>query len=262
MSAQEAKKNSFEDTTINCSRFREISNEISKLAATVNIKITPFHDQELTHFCKLSTQDQRNVVNSVEIFLNVYKAVQAEGASLLDSVRVVWNALAHLGYRPTSDLFSHIRPGHIIEIHNNNAVQLFRNLVFFNYCSYSLEELYCFPLNELYSRDISVLMNLMGTAQKIFGGEIKTLVKMDLPSHIITEVRSKARLKIQDQIQFMGPLFSMVSNETAVITIERAELLDDSKGLTRSHLELSDELFIENIVEFKPHDSVKIYPSV
>jgi hypothetical protein len=213
------------DSTENhCSRFREIAGQITALAAAVDIRIVPYFSESLEHFSKLDSSDRQNILNSLEIYLNVYQAVYNEGASLLDSHRVIWNALAQLKYRPTSDLFTYVNSGNVIEIHDTNFVQVFRNLAFFRYCSYSLEELYCFKLQELYARDEIFENRLMSYIKQIFAG-IKTVIKTDL-KHTIRELASKERLEILDDAEYMAPLFSMDGGNhvVAFITIENAKI--------------------------------------
>lgn len=215
-------------------RFREIANEIANeiaaLAASVNIKITPYNHESLEHFSKLNDENRQAVLASIEVYLNVYKAVKAEGVSLLDSTRVIWNALTELGYRPTSDLFSYINSGNVIEIHNDRLVQVFRNLVFFDYCSYSLEELYSYEMPSLYSRDIAFETELMGYVGQIYDGEARTVIKLQLKPHMITELASKDKLQITDDMHFIAPLFSSKggSKPVATLTIESARI--ESRG--------------------------------
>ncbi len=213
-----------------CSLFREASNQIAELGASVNIKITPFHKKSLEHFSKLETEQKRAVLNSLLVYLNVYRAVQAEGSSLLDSVRVVWNALTLLGFRPTSDLFSFIQPGNVIEIHDKRLVQVFRNLIFFNFCSYSLEELYCYNLQQLYTRDLEFENGLMTYVHQIYGGHT-SVIKTDLKTHTITELLSTKKLKISDDIHYLAPLFSSSGGNDPVATlcIESARIESQAK---------------------------------
>ncbi len=241
----------------NGSKFRDLAIEISELAKSAMITIVPFNEHELIYFSTLEITKQIKILNSLEIFLNVYKAVQAEGSSLLDSVRVIWNALVQLGYRPPSDLFSFIKTGDVIEIHSHEFVQLFRNLNFFNYCSYSLEELYCVPVQELYSRDQQAMQNIINIAIPIFSGKVKDVVTIKFDPHIISESMSKARLKIKDQIKFMAPLFSTVDPSVAIISIETAEIVDDTIDIGLPDTSVADELVIENLVQLKPHFSAK-----
>lgn len=240
MNVAALQKNISDSTFDHCSQFKAIADEITKMADSVNIKIVPYYSDQLEHFVKLDSDIRKNILNSLQVYLNVYKAVQSEGSSLLDSVRVIWNALAQLGYRPASDLFSYINSGNIIEIHNNQLVQVFRNLTFFNYCSYSLEELYCYKMPELYTRDLTFEHDLMKYVQQIYSGEIKSIIKTELKPHTITELASRDRLHITDDIHYIAPLFDAKGGHQAVATlcIESARI-EDAPAHTTSQIEKS-----------------------
>ena len=251
MSASHLKVNSSEFSVNRTLKFRELSIQISELASSVGIRVIPFQDSELPHFVKLQSNAQDSVLHSLEVYLNVYKAVQSEGSSLLDSVRVLWNALAQLGLRPTSDLFSFVSVGNVIEIHGNNSVQMFRNLVFFNYCTYSLEELYCHTMPELYARDTAIEESLMKTAGQVFSGQIDHVIKMDLAPHIITEIASPGKLRIKDQIIYLAPLYSTTGNGIALISIENAEIFYDATEVQNSNKNVEAEFNQAMIIELK-----------
>lgn len=217
---------SAENSTENSNLFRQISLKVSKLGASVGIKIIPFHNPNLPSFSKLSLLQQKNVLKSLKTYLNIYESVAAEGSSILNSSRVVWNALLQLGYRPTSDLFAYIRDEHLIEIHDNNLVQIFRNLSFFNYCTYSLEDLYCNHLTDLYTRDEKLEKELIQIVTKIYSGQVDQVIDPQLQPHVIEEKASANKYAVFCHIQNMAPLFSNSESNGAAIatlTIEFAE---------------------------------------
>lgn len=212
----------------NSNLFRQISMKIANLGSTVGIKIVPFYNPSLIYFNRLNELDQKAVLAALTKYLNIYQAVVAEGASVLNSSRVVWNALLQLGYRPSSNLFSYITDDHLIEIHDQTYVQVFRNLNFFNYCSYSLEDLYCNHLTDLYERDVSVEQDLIRIATKIFSGQAKDVVDADLKPHIIQEKMSENKFAVYCDIEKMAPLYSSSESNAgakAILTIEKAEVI-------------------------------------
>lgn len=219
-------KFSAESSTENSNLFRQISMKIADLGASVDIKITPFHNPKLPHFTKLPLPQQKNVIASLRTYLNIYESVLAEGASILSSSRVVWNALLQLGYRPTSDLFSYIRDEHLIEIHDSSLIQIFRNIGFFNYCTYSLEDLYCNNLTDLYTRDEKLEKDLIGIVGKIYSGQVDRVIDPHLQPHVIQEKASMNKFAVFCHIQNMAPLYSNSEGNkapVATITIEIAE---------------------------------------
>jgi hypothetical protein len=233
--------------------FRKISSRIAALAATENVKIVPYDSPDLFHFSKLNGIERKKVINLVKVSCDVFDSVVVAGQSLFDSQKLLWNALLRLNFRPTSDLFSVLNDDHIIEIHDRNLVQVFRNVNFFRYCSYTLEELYCFSLSELYSRDLSVQQSLLEQVQKIFSPESNSVVAVSLRSHTISEILSKQKFQIEDQIHFMAPLFSNDFPRdcpSAVITIETATLVGEAKKPDKLDKPPNLDRGSDNIIQF------------
>ncbi len=213
-----------------CNLFRQLSTEIAALGESVQIKIIPFYDPALIHFSKLGAEQQDRILVAIRAYLEIYQATLAEGSSVLDSARVIWNTLVKLGYKPTSDIFSHIKNGNIIEIHDNHLVQIFRNINFFNFCSYSLEDLYCYQITDLYKRDFNLEKDLMMVVTKIYKGEVNKTIDPGLRTHFIDEKISLKKLKISAHIQLMSPLYSAATTNglpVATLAILSAELSTD-----------------------------------
>jgi len=212
----------------NSNQFRKIALEIADLGTSVGIKIVPFYHPSLIFFSKLDFARQGVILSALQTYLNIYKSVIAEGYSVLNSSRVVWNALLQLGYRPTSDLFSYIRDEHIIEIHDLNLVQVFRNLSFFNYCSYSLEELYCNQMTDLYTRDPELEKKLLQFAPLLYSGTVKNVIEPQLEPHIIEEKMSTGKLAIFCKVCGLAPLYASSGTHdgvAATMTIEQADIV-------------------------------------
>lgn len=220
--------NTFTNTSnANLELFRQLANTVVEIGKQANIPIVPYRDESLPHFSKLDQTAQSRVLTALKAYVDIYTATLAEGSSALDSLRVIWNALVQLGYKPTSDLFSFITSGSIIEIHDNTFVQIFRSINFFNLCTYSLEELYCHQITDLYERDLQLETQMMGIVSNIYSGEITNTILTGLKPHVIQEKMSEAKLRVMGHIKYLSPLYSsekLNHNPIATIAIENAEL--------------------------------------
>ena len=214
--------------------FRQLANEIAALGFKYGVTITPYQDENLIHFSKLSTELQVKVLKSLQIYLNIYNSTVAEGTSALNSARVIWNALAQLGYRPTSDVFSFFQDGNIIEIYDDSFVQVFRSINFFNLCSYSLEDLYCHQITELYERDLPFEKSLMEIVTRLYRGEIKSTILTGLQPHVIQEKKSHQKFRVLGHIKYISPLYSSHSPSDipkATLGIEYAKFFSSADNV-------------------------------
>ncbi len=212
-------------------KFRQLASEIAALGTKFEISIVPYRNFELLHFSKLNLDIQSKILQSLQVYFNIYSSTLAEGSLPSDAARIIWNALAELGFKPTSDVFSYIEDGNIIEIHDDSFVQIFRSINFFKFCSYSLEELYCHQMTDLYERDLQLESNLMGLVAKLYRGEIKATTMTGLKAHIIQEKKSESKLRVKALIKYIAPLYSRSSTyliPIATLVIETADFSSES----------------------------------
>lgn len=187
--------------------FKFLSKQISMLLATENIRIKAYQDG-LPYFSKLSETHQIQVNNQLSFYAELCSEHIKEGYKISDGSTFLWRAFRKLGLTPTSDLFQFLTNESVIEVYSDENIQLFRNLNFFTYCSYSLEELHSLEWWHLYDRDAGVTNAIFEEGRKMFGGEIRGTYCPGLPDHIVRELASEEKLVMQVEFQAMSPLFS------------------------------------------------------
>lgn len=233
--------------TSNCDLFRRVSSEVANLAAQVGIQVVPFYNSSLKLFSQLKYDQQNEVIGALNVYLNIHKLTKADGESILNSSRVVWNALIQLGFKPTADLFSFLTEGNVIEIHDIQYRQIFRSLSFFQFCSYSLEDLYCTHIVDLYERDINLETELMAIASKIYRGDIDKTIDSGLKPHIIREKSSHDRLNIHAHIKYLSPLYKTDYSSHLPQAIVGIEVAQTSMASTTSP-QLSASIQPDNVI--------------
>ena len=209
------------------SLFRQLSTEIATMAKDIGVTIVPFRDESLPHFSKLSALQRQRILNDLGTYVRICQSTVAQGYRLDDSARFLWAAIKEFNFRPTSDLFQYVPEGRVIEIHNTEFVQIFRNFEFYTCCSYSLEEIYGFPWTYLYTRNAAVEQAMIKTINGIFEGKIQTVVPMNLEPHVIKELFSPLKFEVQAQMKYIAPLFEDKTGQVAAhLLIEEGHVLN------------------------------------
>ena len=203
--------------------FKRLSKTICMLLSTEGVHIRAYRDG-LPYFSKLTVQQKESVVQHLRFFHDLCLDQVGEGYKLKDSLSFTWRAFRKLGLTPPSDLFHAVTDEHIVEIYSSENVQLFRNFNFFNVCSYSLEELHSLEWWSLYRRDPKITQMMFGAAEMIFTGQIKTCFPPNLGPHVVEELSSTGKLRMEYNVDLAGPLFKNKIPQ-AVILLERARLL-------------------------------------
>lgn len=176
----------------NLSNSREVVRNISEVIGRFGVRVVPFRSPDLTHFRLLTEARQRLAIQQAMSYSESLDMVVREGWSLNDEKRALWSALRFFGFRPNSDVFSFIKDGDSVELYNSEHIQLWRNLGFMKICSYSLEEMFCFPWGERYIRDEVSLNTALETIGKLLQGRTRETIHLNL-RNILVETFSEEK---------------------------------------------------------------------
>lgn len=197
---------SMERAEYRMNEFKFILEALSSMLAGEGIDRLPYPDARLVYYSAMPSEQQISVLSAIKSYYGACQDCKAEGASLRDAPVLLWKMFRRLGVTPASDLFSYITNESVIEIYNDKSTQVFRNLCFFEVCSYTLEELFCRPWWELYQRDNSITQRLFAAAVNILRGEDRQTTPAHVPVHTLEEVCSPLRFRMDAHHEYLSPL--------------------------------------------------------
>lgn len=203
--------------------FMSLTEELSRWLAAEGIRCQSY-TPGLPHFSKLSVDKRADIVQSVRFYKELCQEQTNEGYKITDSLVLTWRALNKLGLTPRSDLFDKVTDEDIIEVYAGDGRQLYRNFKFFDFCSYTMEDLYSLEWWSLYNRDEAITAKLYAIVGRIFSGELDTTVVPDCPPHIVSETSSVEKMRMEYEPRMISPLYHN-RVVTAVIAIVRAKIL-------------------------------------
>lgn len=209
----------------NTELFRVLANEISAIASKMNVKIRPYRSPELPYFSKLTPQNQKEILGQLAGYIEICKNALSALGNTNFSIQMVWAALKQFNYIPCSDLFSKISPTDVIEIHDVTGKQVFRNFKYFEFCSYSLEDIHCVPWTELYYRPKENLGQIVDFVTSVLNNPPRNTITCNIEPHVLEETNSHSRLKMNYITKFYSPLFDNSGRMVAGMAIEAPELL-------------------------------------
>jgi hypothetical protein len=189
----------------NLNDFMNAATELCELLKQANIQSTPYLDG-LPWFSKLSYENQKSIILNLNFYISLCKEQLNEGYKLTDNLSFTWRFLRKLDMTPKSDLFNLITDEDIIEVYSKDSRQLYRNLRFFDYSSYTIEELYSLEWWVLYERDEKVMNSLYDLAAKILDGQLNGHVYPDVGPHIVRELSSAEHLVHLYEARLLSPL--------------------------------------------------------
>jgi hypothetical protein len=203
-------------------KFKRLAEDTCRLLRTEGLDVVAFQEG-LPFFKKMNLLGQSKVTEQLEFFHKLCSEQINENYEIKDNHSFVWRAMRALGLAPTSDLLNYITDDNIVEIHSSDNLQLFRNFKFFEYCSYSLEEIYCIEWWNLYRRDEQSLKELVEIATQVYSGGNLAGLKPLINAHTVSEISSAEKLTLTVSYDWVAPVFQN-KRIAGCVSVARAQM--------------------------------------
>ena len=196
--------------------FRALAEKLADFGNDARVSIKPYRDPSLPHFSKLNALKKRESLNNLQTYVEICEDTIRNGYDL-SSLQIVWHALKKFSLRAPFNLFENIKETDVIEIHNLEGIQIFRNFNFYSFCSYTIEELYSSSWDYLYEHGDSALATLTQFVSDCASGEWSGPRPLDIPEYSIKENYSEGKFNLLVQMKVGSPLFAADKKPAATI---------------------------------------------
>lgn len=222
----------FERSTSREVEFQTLLDQFAALLFAEGILVTAYTGSKPRHFMALDTSHQQQTLENFRRYVEVCQEVVAQGIGLRDDKMLAWRMFQKMKVHPPSDLMQEIRQGEVIEIYNSDFVQTFRNMRFFEICSYPLDELLCRPFWELVYREESITQMIVHQASRLLSGTVSGLFQFDIPEHSIFEIESPGRNVMVVKQRIGAPLLGSDGAPAALIAFLHVSACVRMAGVT------------------------------
>lgn len=208
-------------------RLRMLLEAFCDQAALEGYKIQPYSQRGWNKFLSLSDEKKESILTN---FLSYYELAcvnMDQGHKISNSSKLLWNFLKKMNLRPTSDFFNCLKEDDIIEIYGTDFVQTFRNLNFFEACTYTIIDIFTYDWIELFTRENQIIAELSGLASEVLGGKHSQTVKINVDRHTLIESLSENPCKIDVYHKYIAPLYSEGSIHNFII-VSDAKIIETS----------------------------------
>ena len=187
---------------------RGLLEQMANLFTDAGVPVKPYTSPDLPVFQTHSPESQDELIRELEARVELFASAAAENIDLRDSRQLLWRSLRRGGWTPNSDVFDMIDDEDTVEVYSLEMKQIFRNLTFFKWISYTLEEMHGGAWHELTTRNEDVQTKLMAAAMSLVNGETKETVNLSfIPNHECSEVKSVEKRKFMIQMKAISPVF-------------------------------------------------------
>lgn len=186
--------------------FKKLTEELASFLEKEGVVVRPYAHPQLIYFRKMGEKSQLEVISGLKHFIEAAKRVLRQGKSLKDAEFFVKTALNYFGVQPHPEF--HLRAYDldvVVEFYTLSGLQMFRTFNYFEFTSYTLEDIYCRQWHDLYERPQAFSENMFTEIEKLLvsGDPQKSLL---FGSHTIKERVSLERLEVYCDGVHVAPL--------------------------------------------------------
>lgn len=173
----------------------QLFNELSEQLKKLNINSPAFDETAPFLFMELNEDQITEIFNSIQQTINNL-VLSVEKTRNQDNLNVnqLWSFLAENKLKYPIDLFDYVTKGDILEVYDNENKQVFRSFDFFRHSTYSLDELFSTPWNELYYRDEIYIHEYMHLLSVLIENKSKdVLLVKTVPPHWVSQLKTNRK---------------------------------------------------------------------
>jgi hypothetical protein len=151
---------------------------------------------------------KERMIARLESEISIFEDTVVAREPLEDTGRQLWRYLIKRKLVPCSDLFDKISKTDTVQVYGNDFRLLFASLNFFDYISFTLEQIFSETWQNAVVRDPLIIQQLTVDFTQIFSGKIRNTVEPSAPPHLIEEVETESLLKSDLHVKWMSPVFA------------------------------------------------------
>ena len=188
--------------------FKILAVEYCNLINQFGFNVKPYRNFPVLHFERCSFTQKKRAILYLDANIEILKDCVASGENPGNSARMLWRILKKIKGTPEADIFDKIAETDVVEVYLDDHTQIFRNLAFFNYTSFTIDELLCGTWYKLYKRDFISTLKMMKMALRVLAGRLDSTKPWNVPAHVFYEVGSEEALKQSIQLKYLSPIKS------------------------------------------------------
>ena len=192
-----------------------------------NNLVKPWNPEAIERYKLKEAKKQERILKDSLVYADVFTAVGAETNPVENIERRLLEVCANkLGIVFDPNVYNTVTNDHIIEVYNEDLIQIYRNLSFFNLCSYNLLDLLSHEYYELYERSVQVNTQLFEVI-KVLNSRPYNLEPISLTHiapHVMREKFSDEQKSFIIQFQTMHPVYTWSRKFYGYLVLQTAEV--------------------------------------
>lgn len=189
--------------------FIDLSVKLQKVLGKEGLFIIPFEEPGLPFFSGLSKDQRAQIIGQMQTLLDIANDLQAHNMKVTEPANLIRTFFKKFNLHAPSWVVESITKHDIVDVWNLESRLIIASFNFFDICTYSLEELFCRPWSELFSRDNDVHIQIFQLCRSLLNGEITQPVDMTyIPQHKVRETYAPVDKYAVLQPRIFSPVYS------------------------------------------------------
>lgn len=177
--------------------FKALCEELCSFIEQEGMAVRPYSHPGLSYFQLLPEPDQNVATETLQNYLKVCRSVYNESRSLKDASFLVQKGLEFFNYHCHPSIYELLKKeSRIVEFYTPHNTQIFRTINYFEFASYTIEDLYCRPWNHLYIRDEEIDKLLIQGVGSVLTNAVGAEGVLVPNQHVLAEKASLERVSI------------------------------------------------------------------
>lgn len=189
--------------------FIDLSVKLQKVLGKEGLFIIPFEEPGLPFFSNLSPDQRTQIISQIKTLLELSEDMQAHNLKVTEPANLIRAFFKKFNLHAPTWVVDSITKHDIVDVWNLDSRLIIASFNFFDICSYSLEELFCRPWAELFSRDTDIHIQIFQLCRSLLNGEITQPVDMTyIPQHQVRETYANVNTYALMQPRIFSPVYS------------------------------------------------------
>jgi hypothetical protein len=199
---------------------------VAEVVATRNKAIKPGTINTRAKLSTMSIEHQLRLATTLSEYMEIIREPGVEKSTPRDiDLLHLRKFLQRKGlFIKDSNYEDFILDGDLIEVYDATGAQLFRNIEYFNYSTYTVWEVATESWENLYYRPSTITHIMLQEWAKLFGSSGETPFKINVPKHILKEIGGRQGL-CEIEFKWGWPLFDKEGQIAGALMTERARNL-------------------------------------
>jgi hypothetical protein len=211
--------------------FIDLSVKLQKILGKEGLFIIPFEEPGLPFYSNLSPEQRTQIIEQMKTLLVLAEDLQISNLKVTDPANLIRIFFKKANLNAPTWVIESITKNDIVDVWNLDSRLIIASFNFFDICNYSLEELFCRPWAELFSRDTDIHIQIFQLCRSLLNGEITQPVDMTyIPQHKVRETYSNGDRYAILQPRIFSPVYAG-SNLFGFMSVNRIIKLEPEKVL-------------------------------